>query len=86
MTPCPVCGASMQSERDRIEGTTCEEYDECPRGCYRYEFLYGSSSWIIAGREWHQHYTDDSEVMDRGVRERAAWIAELRSRVQEKQS
>lgn len=64
MDECPVC-YSLCTRTTAIESFyLCEEYIACPRGCYAYEFSYGSSRvhFSIRGQnvEFYWHYSDPS--------------------------
>lgn len=47
---CPICKGALTVSFDRIEGTTCEETEECKNegcGLWQYDFSYGMTEWRI---------------------------------------
>jgi hypothetical protein len=47
MSECPVCYSETKYTTEYENYYLSEESDECPRGCYSYEYSYGSSAIFI---------------------------------------
>lgn len=76
--PCEVCKTPTLRDYDVMEwGNLCEDYVECPKGCYSYEFAYGNSMEVIMSREWHWTYLETAIERMRRHRERTEWLEEV---------
>ena len=68
---CPVCYSFCTNNVDYEGYIVCEEYTECPKCCYHYEFSYGSHAVHFLIHEqhvvfyWDYHDTDPVEVRAR---------------------
>ena len=50
MSECPVCYSETKHYSGYGDYYLCEESDECPHGCYSYEYSYGNSAVTISIR------------------------------------
>ncbi|MFW6017067.1 MAG: hypothetical protein ACOCRK_11565 [bacterium] len=61
MPECPICGEELSWDIDTINGSTCEEYEECPNSHYSYEFAYGSTRYYIGESVVSYNYLDSKK-------------------------
>ena len=76
--PCPVCGATMSCHTDYIEGALCEIRQACSRGCYLFEFAYGSTRICISDVELIGWHADPEEKQAKMRADEKAAIEELK--------
>lgn len=71
---CPVCDRPMTVTRSLLdEGTVAESAEECPNGCYTYDYSYGSTVIRVGRREFFGHYAETvDEFRERQIRVKLA--------------
>jgi hypothetical protein len=78
---CPVCGKDLkETYRDCIEGALCELTEECPDGCYSYDFAYGGTTVVIDGEEVYGHYTDYPDQFHARLERQKALVASAKKK------
>jgi len=67
---CPICDSELNRKEDHLDfidgmGPTLEQYDDCPNGCFSYEFVTGSyrQTYMIHGVRvsFYGSYRDDED-------------------------